>query len=209
MFLSRRETEWLDVLTYTAGHKVFVNSNKLDKCYLCQTACFQCFFIKTAFAKAAHFEQEEWLQQGSMSSYAAYDEPVFFSKLNQQGLRMAYSLRTRYQHLDAAAGRQAKNVTEAKKIRYFTTARNRTIYWYKFILLPARASKKILAIAGGAYGLTNYAIFTILINLRPQHIRTLTALFKGYKEAFQYISDHKKNRLEGNRDNAFHLLPNN
>ena len=46
MMTSRRKSKYLDVLTATAGHKVYVNSNNLDSCYLCTTACFQCFFIK-------------------------------------------------------------------------------------------------------------------------------------------------------------------
>ena len=181
-------SKYLDVLTYTAGHKVYVNSNKLDECYLCTTACFQCFFIKTDLAKAAHYEEELWLQEGSLTSYAAYDEPVFFSKLNLLGLRMAYALRVRYQHLDAGVGRKAENKIEAKKIRYFSIARNRTIYWYKYIYTTAPTlGKKLLALLGGLYGLTNYAVLTILINLRPKHILSLSALFKGYKEALGYI----------------------
>ena len=185
-------SKYLDVLTYTAGHKVYVNSNELDKCYLCTTACFQCFFIKTDLAKAAHYEEELWLQEGSLTSYAAYDEPVFFSKLNLLGLRMAYALRVRYKHLDAGVGRKATNKIEAKKIRYFSIARNRTIYWYKYIYTTAPTfGKKILALLGGLYGLTNYALLTILINLRPRHFRSLSALFKGYKEALEYIKISK------------------
>ena len=33
MLTSRRKSEYLDVLTLTAGHKVYINSNNLDKCY--------------------------------------------------------------------------------------------------------------------------------------------------------------------------------
>ena len=188
MLTSYSKSQYLDALTYTAGHKVYVNSNNLDECYLCTTACFQCFFIKTDLAKAAHYEDEVWLQEGSLSSYAAYDEPVFFSKLNLLGLRMAYALRVRYQHLDAGVGRKATNKIEAKKIRYFSIARNRTIYWYKYLYTTAPTfGKKIMALFGGLYGLTNYAILTIFINLKPKCIRSLSALFKGYKEALEYI----------------------
>ena len=188
MLTGYSQSKYLDVLTYTAGHKVYVNSNKLDECYLCTTACFQCFFIRTDLAKAAHYEEELWLQEGSLTSYAAFDEPVFFSKLNLLGLRMAYALRVRYKHLDAGVGRKATNKIEAKKIRYFSIARNRTIYWYKYIYTTAPTlGKKLLALLGGLYGLTNYAVLTILINLRPKHIRSLSALFKGYKEALDYI----------------------
>ena len=133
------------------------------------------------------------MQEGSLTSYAAYDEPVFFSKLNLLGLRMAYALRVRYQHLDAGVGRKAVDKIEAKKIRYFSIARNRTIYWYKYIYSTAPTfGKKSLALIGGIYGLTNYALLTILINLRPKCIRSLIALFKGYKEALEYIRSIEK-----------------
>lgn len=191
MLTSRRKSKYLDVLTYTAGHKVFVNSNRLDECYLCTTACFQCFFIKTSMAQAAHYEEETWLQEGTLTSYAAFDEPVFFSKLNLLGLRMAYALRTHYKHLDAGVGRKAHNPIEAKQIRYFSIARNRTIYWYKYIYSTSKGFwDKCCAIFGGTYGLTNYALLTILVNLRPKHVKALAALFKGYKEAFMYIRLH-------------------
>lgn len=186
------KSNYLDVLTYTAGHKIYVNNNKLDECYLCTTACFQCIFINTELAKAAHFEEEKWLQDGSFTSYAAYDEPVFFSKLKLLGLRMAYALRVRYQHLDAGVGRRAVDRIDAKKIRYFSISRNRTIYWYKYIYSTAPTFwTKCLAIIGGMYGLTNYALFTIFINLRPKHIHSLTALFEGYKEALEYIHSYR------------------
>lgn len=192
MLTSYRKSRYLDMLTCTAGHKVYVNSNCLDECYLCTTACFQCFFIKTSMAQAAHYEEETWLQEGTLTSYAAFDEPVFFSKLNRLGLRMAYALRTRYKHLDAAVGRKAANSIKAKQIRYFSVARNRTIYWYKYIYSPAKGFwKKCCAILGGVYGLTNYALWTIVINLRPKHYKALPALFKGYREALIYICKNK------------------
>lgn len=191
MLTIRRKSKYLDVLTYTAGHKVFVNSNRLDECYLYTTACFQCFFIKTSMAQAAHYEEETWLQEGTLTSYAAFDEPVFFSKLNLLGLRMAYAQRTHYKHLDAGVGRKAHNPIEAKQIRYFSIARNRTIYWYKYIYSTSKGFwDKCCAIFGGACGLTNYALLTILVNLRPKHVKALAALFKGYKEAFMYIRLH-------------------
>lgn len=188
MLTSRRKSQYLDVLTYTAGHKIYLNSNKVDNCYLCTTACFQLFFIKTKVAQSAHFENETWLQEGSMTSYSSFDEPVFFSILNQKEFRMAYALRVRYIHLDAKVGHSTRTRVEEKSIRYFSIARNRTIYWYKFIWKPAKSfRKKCLALLGGIYGTFNYTLLTILVNLRPKEIHSLKALFKGYHEAWKYI----------------------
>lgn len=183
MFTSRRKSQYLDILTMTAGHKVFVKSNKLDNCYLCTTACFQCFFIKTAVAKSAHFEDELWLDEG-MYGYAAYDEPVFFSKLNLLGLRMAYALRVRYKHLDAKAGHIVRTRLEDKCLRYYTIGRNRSIYWYKCIYLPNKVWKtKLKAVCAGLYSLVNYTLWTIAINLHPKYWKAIRYLFKGYSDA--------------------------
>lgn len=188
MLTSRRKTNYLDVLTATAGHKIFVNSNNLDKCYLCTTACFQCFFIKTKVAQSGHFEDETWLQEGRLTSYSAFDEPVFFSKLNKQGLKMAYALRVRYKHLDAKAGHITRSKLDDKKIRYYSIARNRTIYWYKFIWKYAEGSSaKLKALAGGLYGTLNYSVFTILINCHPKYWSAINALLLGYKDAIRFI----------------------
>lgn len=190
MFTSWRKSEYLDVLTFSAGHKVYVNSNDVYKCYLCTTACFQCFFIETKLAQAAHFENETWLEEGTLSSYSAYDEPVFFSKLNKLGLRMAYALRTRYTHLDAGAGHRTTDKLQEKSIRYFTFARNRTVYWYRFIYkYQTTWYNKLRALFWGCYSFINYTIYTVIINCRPKYIKSLKYLFLGYKEAFQLIKN--------------------
>lgn len=194
MFTSRRRSGYLDVLTLAAGHKVYINSNKLDECYLCTAACFQCFFIETNLAQAAHFEEDTWLEEGSYASYSAFDEPVYFSKLNKIGLRMAYSLRTRYTHLDAGAGHQSVDKLHEKSVRYFSFARNRTVYWYRYIYLHQTTWwNKMRALFWGTYSFVNYTLYTVLINCRPHYYKSLKYLFIGYKEALQLIRTTKNN----------------
>ena len=188
LFTSRRKSKYLDILTYSAGHKVFIHSNNLDKCYLCTAACFQCFLIDTEFAKLAKYEEDFWLDEGRLTSYAAYDEPVFFSKLKPFGLRMAYALRVRYRHLDAKAGHITKTRLEDKRTRYYSIARNRTIYWHRCIWgLSTTCWQKVRALMGGLYSFTNYNLFTIAINLHPKYWPAINALFLGYKDAFTFI----------------------
>ena len=196
MFTSRRKSQYLDILTLAAGHKVYINSNHLDTCYLCTAACFQCFFIETAWAQAARFEDETWLEEGSYTSYSAYDEPVFFSKLNKKGLRMAYALRTRYRHLDAGAGHQTKTKLQDKSIRYFSIARNRTVYWYRFIYLYQTSRRdKMRALFWGLYSFINWTTLTIVINCNPHYYKALKYLFSGYKEAFALIRATKRTNI--------------
>ena len=192
MFTSRRKSKYLDVLTLAAGHKIYINSNNLDTCYLCTTACFQCFFIETEFAKAAHYEEETWLEEGSYTSYSGYDEPVFFSKLNKVGLRMAYALRTHYKHLDAGVGHKTRSKLEDKSLRYFSIARNRTIYWYRFIYRYQTSwLNKIRALFWGMYSFVNWTTWTILINCNPKYYKSLKYMYLGYKEAFTLIRSTK------------------
>ena len=188
MFQSNMKSRYLDIITATAGHKVFLRNNYLDKCYPCQTGNFQCFFIKTDIAKSVHFEDEIWLQQGSISSYSAYDDPSFFYKLFLMGGNIAYSLRTRYRHLDAGAGRKAGSVIDEKRIRYYSIARNRTVFWYRFLFQPhSSIVRKLIVFVGGLYSVIGYTLVTVIANLRPKHIKALAALFQGYASACHII----------------------
>lgn len=195
MFTSRRKSEYLDVLTRTAGHKVYINSNSLDHCYRCTTGAFACFFIKTTIAKLARFEDEIWLEQGRLTSYSAYDEPVFFSKLNKLGLQMAYAMRVRFKHLDAKAGHHTKSKLEKKSIRYYSIARNRSIYWYKFIWKYSEGiTEKCKSLFGGLYGFLNYTMLSITVSCRPKYWDSIKALFMGYKDAYFFIKNNLKVR---------------
>lgn len=184
MFTSRRNSIYLDKITATAGHKVFLKSNKLDECYLCETACFQCFFINTEWAQSRHFEDAEYLQEGRLTSYAGYDDPTFFYPLTLKGMRMAYALRTRYRHLDASAGHKTRTKLEDKCIRYYSMGRNRTMFWY-FSLWKTSWSwgRKLQVLLGGIYGFTNYTLYTVAINMHPKYWKAIRCLFMGYHDA--------------------------
>lgn len=181
VFYSRRKSEWFDVITSTAGHRTYVNCE--DK--LCQAGCFQCFFIKGSMAKDVRFDEEVWLEQGRLSKYAAYDDAVFFYKLYLHGGRIAYTPDTGYTHLDAAAGRPAKSKLEAKRIRLYTIARNRTLFWLLHIW-PSR--HKVRTLLGGIYALVNYTLYNLIINLHPKYWPAISALFAGYRDAFCYYN---------------------
>ena len=179
-FYSNRYSQWFDIIASTGGHRTYV------KCEdgLCQTGAFACFFIKADKAKAVHFEDERWLEQGSISSYAAYDDAVFYYKLHLQGGRIAYTQTTDFTHLDAAAGRPAPDALTARKNRLYTIARNRTIFWHRHIWSNHRSLHNLL---GGIYGIVNYAIYNIAINFLPNRWPAIKAMMQGYREAFQLI----------------------
>jgi len=103
---------------------------------------------------------------------------------------MAYSLKTPYKHLDAGAGHRTNNKLQQKSVRYFSIARNRTVYWYRFIYkYQDKWYNKLRALFWGSYSFNNYTIYTIIINLHPKYIKSLKYLFLGYKEAFRLIKE--------------------
>lgn len=179
-FYSNRRSDYFDTITRTAGHRTYVNETEK----LCQTGCFQCFFIKRESAVETHFEDEKWLEQGTLSQYAAYDDAVFFYKAFSHGCRIAYTSDTNYLHLDAAAGRSAKDKLTSKKIRLYTIARNRTVFWRRHILTNRPGALTWIA---GFYGLGNYALYSTVINLLPKNWPAIAALFAGYRDAIRFI----------------------
>ena len=185
VFYSQQKAEWFDVITSTAGHRTYVNCE--DK--LCQAGCFQCFFIKADKAQGVRFLDESWLEQGTLSTYAAYDDAVFFYKLYLNGSRIAYTPNTGYTHLDAAAGRPAKSKLEAKRIRLYSIGRNRTLFWLLHIW-PSR--RRLRTLIGGLYALNNYTVYNIAINLHPKYWPAIASLFRGYRDAFHYYNKKKQ-----------------
>lgn len=179
-FTSHRHSEFFDTIVSTGGHRTYVNNEE----GLCQTGAFACFFIKTEKAKAVRFDEERWLEQGTISHYAAYDDAVFYYKLYLQGGRIKYTHHTDFQHLDAAAGRPAPDPLTAKRIRLYTIAKNRTIFWHRHIWGHRRSLHNLL---GGWYGIINYAVYNIVTNALPKNWPALSAMFCGYKEALLFI----------------------
>lgn len=179
-FYSQQKSQYFDTIASTGGHRTYVNCEN----GLCQTGCFQCFFIKSDKAKAIQFEEERWLEHGTISCYAAYDDAVFFYKSFLQGARIAYTHDTDYLHLDAAAGRSAIDKLTAKRIRLYTIAKNRTIFWYRYIWSNNRSLKTL---CGGWYGILNYSIYNLIANIHPKYWPAIAAMFKGYGDAFKYI----------------------
>lgn len=179
-FYSQRKSQWFDTIASTGGHRTYTNNEN----GLCQTGAFACFFIKADKAKEVHFEEETWLEKGSISNYAAYDDAVFYYKLFLHGGKIAYTHNTNFMHLDAAVGRPAQDRLTAKRIRLYTIARNRTIFWHKHIWSNHRNLHNLF---GGIYGIVNYALYSLVINLHPKYWSAIGAMWQGYRDAFSYI----------------------
>ncbi len=179
-FYTNRRSEYFDVTTTTAGHRTYLR----DEQGLCSTGSFQCFFIKNETAKRVRMEDELWLEQGRITKYASFDDGVFYYKLYLQGGRIAYAQDTGYLHLDAAAGRQANNPVEARRIRIYAMARNRIIFWHRHIW---GNKKNLKTLAGGIYFMTNYFVYNLLTNITPRKWPVIGSLASGYCDAVKFI----------------------
>lgn len=180
-FESKKNSQYFDVITTTAGHRTYIN----HPTGLCQTGAFACFFAKTQMAKAVHLEDEVWLEQGSLTSYAALDDAVFYYKMFLNGGRIAYVNNTDFIHLDAAMGRPTKNKMEAKRNRLYIIARNRTLFWYKFLWKKSKTPSRVVhVLLGGLYAFVNYSLYSTIINIRPKQWTLIRAMWWGYKDAF-------------------------
>lgn len=179
-FYTNRRSDYFDVTTTTAGHRTYMR----DEDGLCSTGSFQCFFIKNEVSKRVRMEDELWLEQGRLTKYASFDDGVFYYKLYLQGGRIAYAQDTGYLHLDAAAGRQATNPMEAKRIRVYAMARNRIIFWHRHIW---GNKKNLKTLSGGIYFMTNYFVYNLLTNITPSKWPVIGALVGGYCDAVKFI----------------------
>lgn len=179
-FYSNRKSSYFDTIVSTGGHRTYVKCEE----GLCQTGAFACFFIKSDKAKAVKFNDEQWLQEGVLSAYAALDDAVFYYKLFKQGGRIAYTHKTDFVHLDAAAGRPAQSPIAAKRIRLYTIARNKTIFWHRHIWSSHRTLHVLM---GGMYGIVNYFLYSTVANLYPKNWSAIGALYRGYRDAFIFI----------------------
>ena len=179
-YYSQRKSVFFDTIISTGGHRTYVN----NPTGLCQTGSGGCCFIRSAKAKEVHLHDELWLDQLRISSYAAYEDAVFYYKLYLQGGRIAYTQETDFTHLDAAAGRPAKSRLESKRIRLYTIARNRTIFWHRHIWSNHRSLHTLL---GGIYGMVNYALYNIAANIHPKYWPAIGAMMQGYHDAFRFI----------------------
>lgn len=183
-FLSNKQSDFFDIIAPSGGHKSFINCS--DK--LCQTGCFQCFLIKNEQAKAVHFEDDLWLEQGTISRYSAYDDAVFFYKAYLNGCRIAYANTTDYTHLDAGAGRKAMSKLESKRIRLYSIARNRTIFWHKYLLQkPHKDYSHTRIILAGFFSRLHYRLYNYAINIFPKYWPAIKAMEKGYSDAWHII----------------------
>ncbi len=140
----------------TAG-TIVNTSMTADEPHWCQTANFQCFFLRREMALGVHLEEEMWLED---TGYAWPDDQVFFYKAWLNGFRILLTPFICYRHLDARSG----NVKTNKDYKdNYLHQRNITIFWYRFLWKPASGWKrKVVLVCGLAYTISMRTLLYIM-----------------------------------------------
>ena len=159
---------------------------RADKLHWCQTANFQCFFIKRDVALSVHLEDEMWLED---TGYAWPDDQVFFYKAYLNGSSILLTPNIYYKHLDAKSG----NVKIDKTYKdTFLHERNITIFWYRFLWCYSQNVKeKIFLLLGISYRIIAMSSFYILKCIVRRKFCILHKCFDGFFDALRYIKRSK------------------
>lgn len=183
---SKKECQYYMRIGRTGGTIVNIDM-KNDVPHWCQTANFQCFFIKRDCALNTHLEDEMWLET---TGYALPDDQVFFYKLFLNGGKILFTPDINYIHLDAKAG---NNKTDKLYRDYYTTQRNYTIFWYKFLFTNAKSNtEKMLLRFCLFYRMFAQSLFFIAKCIVKHRVKLICKWGDGYKDAFSYINSYKK-----------------
>lgn len=152
----------------------------------CQTANFQCFFIKRKTAVNVHMEDEMWLED---TGYAWPDDQVFFYKAFLNGCKTLLTPDISYLHLDAKSG----NVKADKTYKdHYLHQRNITIFWHRFLWMPSISWwRKTELVMGLSYKI---GITTLLYGVKCVVRRKFGILLDGldgFRDAIIFIRKNK------------------
>lgn len=169
------------------GGTIVNTSMAKDERHWCQTANFQCFFIKREMALDTHLEKEMWLED---TGYAWPDDQVFFYKAYLKGFKTLLTPDIFYNHLDAKSG----NVKSDKTYKdNFLHQRNITIFWYRFLWKPACGwRKKVALVAGLSYRI---CVMTLFYMIKCMVRGKFVDVFKGadgFVAAVKYNRNNKQ-----------------
>lgn len=179
---SRRKSDFYLRIGGTAG--TIVNSNiSHDEPHWCQTANFQCFFIKRDAALNVHLEDEMWLED---TGYALPDDQVFFYKAYLAGYKILFTSDICFKHLDAKSGNIKKDKTFTD---FYTSQRNYTIFWYRFLYKTSRSSKPVLIICL-LYRILAESLFFIIKCLIRKDTKFITKIYMPYNDAYNFIKNN-------------------
>lgn len=169
----------------TAG--AIVNARmRHDEQHWCQTANFQCFFIKRDAALRVRLEDEMWLEE---TGYALPDDQVFFYKAFLQGCKTLFTPDLHYKHLDAKSGRPSKVGKTFSD--FYTSQRNYTIFWYSFLYKQSRHNKMLLCLCLFYRCLAESFFFMTKCCVRKD-FRFVTKIFKPYIDVYKFISENRR-----------------
>lgn len=142
-----------------------------------------CFCLKTAF-ESIHFEEELWLQD---VRYPLWEDQVMYYKFWQKGYKVMCATKADIEHLDAGG-----NSENRAKDAAFASARNKVIFWHKYIYTKEKLSFfRLLDKACLFYHLYTNLFFLHISDLKKEkEMRTAASYRKGMKNGFIYIHEN-------------------
>lgn len=168
------------------GGTIVNASMREEEQHWCQTANFQCFFIKREMALAAHMEDEMWVED---TGYALGDDLVFFYKSYLNGFKILLTPNICYKHLDAKAGHVSKDKTYKD---HFIHQRNITIFWHRFLWAHSRGwSRRTALVLGLAYVIIANTLFYIVKCIVRRQPGGIFKGMDGLAAAFKFIKQNK------------------
>lgn len=182
---SWRKSEYFLRIGGTAGTIVNARMGH-DEQHWCQTANFQCFFIKRDAALRVRLEDEMWLED---TGYALPDDQVFFYKAFLLGFKTLFTPDLYYRHLDARSGNVKVDKTFAD---FYTSQRNYAIFWYRFLYKQSSLNKILLTLCM-LYRSAAEAFFFLAKCCFRRDLRFVPRIFKPYTDAYNFIKN--KNRI--------------
>ena len=180
--ISWRKSEYYLRIGGTAG--TIVNAwMRDDDQHWCQTANFQCFFIKRDVALKVRLEDEMWLED---TGYALPDDQVFFYKAYLMGCKTLFTPNIYFKHLDAKSG----NIKKADKTfsDFYTSQRNYTIFWHRFLYGQSSHGKILLSLCL-VYRTAAESLFFLAKCCVRRKLKFVLKIGKPYRDAYRFIKN--------------------
>ena len=152
---------------------------KAGSLYESDSIAWTCFMIKTGVMRDLKLEEEQWLEY---KGYAGLDDQTMFYKLKRMGYKTVVVPEAKYSHLDAKTTRSVQREADIEE----SIARNRIIFWYRFIYKYER--NKPLCILALAHRMLLSRMFGYIrsSSAKEKYI-VYEAACMGYKRGMEYI----------------------
>lgn len=158
------------------------NYNHSDKYLLTQSAAGMCCLCSKKDFLNIHYEHDLWLED---CTYALWEDQVMYYKFCLNGYKIMSVNNINITHLDAGTSTDLQRIKNAA----FANARNKSIFWYKYIYCQqqSKINKLFSIIAFQYHKLSTLFIYRLASMLRKSKKEEYEAFKNGYKSGRRFI----------------------